>query len=430
MLAFSWLPGQPHTNTSPPGSIMTVLLDRIHDSSTDFNVSPGTPRPCLLNQSQRDCELGLCCSEGSQAGSSSLGPAISLVLPIIYALICASGVLANGLVISVVLGCKQKVVSDIYILNLAVADLLFLVGMPFIIHQLLQEQGWIFGDFLCWAATTIDLNNQFSSVAIVTLLCIDRYVAVVYSSTIGQKRTLRCTALINSGVWVVSLALATPAMLYARVHWDNKTEICLIDLPGPHSMYWYTLYQSLVAFLLPLLVITVLYSLTLHHLFRAMRRVHRKASARSRKVTRMALTIIAAFFVCWTPYHVLQLVNLTATPSATFFYLYQATICLSYAHSCVSPILVIFCTEFFHERMAQSRYCRFITRRRKTREKDSFSVPEITAMMYSPQVSHAMSPCHCNPFGAEKPLCSFTEATGFSDVVSWHEEGSVIQEPL
>lgn len=183
-----------------------------------------------------------------------------------------------------------------------------------------------------------------------------RYVAVVYSSTIGQRRTLRCTAMINVGIWVGSLILATPAMLYTRIFWDNKTEICLIDLPGPHSIYWYTLYQSLVAFLLPLLVITVLYSLTLHHLFRAMHRVHRKASARSRKVTRMALTIIVAFFICWTPYHVLQLVNLTATPSATFFYLYQATICLSYAHSCVSPILVIFCTEFFQEKMAQSRW--------------------------------------------------------------------------
>lgn len=188
------------------------------------------------------------------------------------------------------------------------------------------------------------------------VLSLPRYVAVVYSSTVGQKRTLRCTTLINAGVWAGSLALATPAMLYARVHWDNQTEICLIDLPSPHSMYWYTLYQSLVAFLVPLLVITVLYSLTLHHLFRAMRRVHRKASARSRKVTRMALTIIAAFFVCWTPYHVLQLVNLTATPSTTFFYLYQGTICLSYAHSCVSPVLVIFCTEFFRERISQSRW--------------------------------------------------------------------------
>lgn len=96
------------------------------------------------------------------------------MLPILYAVICASGVLANGLVISGVLGCKQKVVSDIYILNLARADLLFLLGMPLIIHQLLQEQSWVFGDFLCWAATTIDLNNHVVSVAIITLLCIDR----------------------------------------------------------------------------------------------------------------------------------------------------------------------------------------------------------------------------------------------------------------
>ncbi|XP_015746266.1 melanin-concentrating hormone receptor 2-like [Python bivittatus] len=399
---------------------MGVLLDRICDFSFGFNISSGTPTPPVVNQSLKDTELVQQYSECTQADGSSPGPAVSLVLPIIYAFICASGVLANGLVISVVLGCKQKVVSDIYILNLAVADLLFLLGMPLIIHQLLQERGWVFGDFLCWAATTIDLNNQFSSVAIVTLLCIDRYVAVVYSSTIGQKRTLRCTAVINTGIWAGSLILATPAMLYTRIFWDNKTEICLIDLPSPRSMYWYTLYQSLVAFLLPLLVITVLYSLTLHHLFRAMRRVHRKASARSRKVTRMALTIIAAFFICWTPYHVLQLVNLTATPSTTFFYLYQATICLSYAHSCVSPILVIFCTEFFQERMAQSRYCKCLTRWTTIREHLSFSTAEITATMYSPQVSHSLSPCSHHHFGIEMPLNSMNETTSYTMPVSGH----------
>uniref|UniRef100_A0A8C8SBB6 G-protein coupled receptors family 1 profile domain-containing protein n=1 Tax=Pelusios castaneus TaxID=367368 RepID=A0A8C8SBB6_9SAUR len=286
------------------------------------------------------------------AGGSFPEPALSLVLPVVYALICCCGILANGLVISIVLGCKHKLVSDVYILNLAVADLLFLVGMPFIIHQLIQEHGWVFGDFLCRAVTTIDLNNQFTSVAIVTMLCVDRYLPPdlhPFGST--GKRTLRCTVLINAGVWASSLVLATPAMLYARVLRENQTELCLMDLPGPSSLYWYTLYQSLAAFLLPLLVITVLYSLTLHHLFRAMRRAQRRCSARRRRVTRMALTIIAAFLICWTPFHVVQLLNLTAVPSAASFYLNQFTICLGYAHSCVSPVLVLFCTEFFRERM-------------------------------------------------------------------------------
>uniref|UniRef100_A0A8C4VFP1 G-protein coupled receptors family 1 profile domain-containing protein n=1 Tax=Gopherus evgoodei TaxID=1825980 RepID=A0A8C4VFP1_9SAUR len=275
--------------------------------------------------------------------------ALSLVLPVVYALICGCGILANGLVISIVLSCKHKLVSDVYILNLAVADLLFLVGMPFIIHQLVQEHGWISGDFLCRAVTTLDLNNQFSSMAIVTLLCVDRYPPghALQHSPVGQKRTLCCTSLINAGVWASSLVMATPAMLYARVQRDNQTELCLMDLPGPSSLYWYTLYQSLAAFLLPLLVITVLYSLTLHHLFRTMHQAQRCCSARSRRVTRMALTIITAFLICWTPFHVVQLVNLTATPSTASFYLNQLTICLSYAHSCISPVLVLFCTEAF-----------------------------------------------------------------------------------
>uniref|UniRef100_A0A674J8K2 G-protein coupled receptors family 1 profile domain-containing protein n=1 Tax=Terrapene triunguis TaxID=2587831 RepID=A0A674J8K2_9SAUR len=297
-------------------------------------------------------------TEGSAAWGSLLGPALSLVLPVVYALICGCGILANGLVISIVLSCKHKLVSDVYILNLAVADLLFLVGMPFIIHQLVQEHGWIFGDFLCRAVTTLDLNNQFTSVAIVTVLCVDRYPpghALQQGTLCSTKRTLRCTALINAGVWASSLVMATPAMLYARVQRENQTELCLMDLPGPSSLYWYTLYQSLAAFLLPLLVITVLYSLTLHHLFRAMHRAQRRCSARSRRVTRMALTIITAFLICWTPFHVVQLVNLTAAPSVASFYLNQLTICLSYAHSCVSPVLVLFCTEFFRERMAHSR---------------------------------------------------------------------------
>lgn len=183
-----------------------------------------------------------------------------------------------------------------------------------------------------------------------------RYVAVVYSSTVGQKRTLRCAALINAGVWASSLVMATPAMLYAQVQRENQKELCLMDLPGPSSLCWYMRYQSRAPFLRPLLVITVLYSLTLHHLLQAMGRAQRCCSARSRPVTQMALTIIAAFLICWTPFHAVQLVNLTAAPSAASFYLNQLTICLSYAHSCVSPVFVLFCTEFFCERVAHSRW--------------------------------------------------------------------------
>ncbi|TNN31524.1 Melanin-concentrating hormone receptor 1 [Liparis tanakae] len=96
------------------------------------------------------------------------------ILPSIYGVLCAVGVLANGLVIYAVTACKKRNVSDIYVLNLAMADMLFLLVMPFNIHQLVRDRQWAFGNFMCKAVVVVDVSNQFTTVGIVTVLCIDR----------------------------------------------------------------------------------------------------------------------------------------------------------------------------------------------------------------------------------------------------------------
>lgn len=96
------------------------------------------------------------------------------ILPLIYGILCSVGVIANGLVIYAVKACKKKMVSDIYLLNLAIADMLFLLVMPFNIHQLVRDRQWVFGSFMCKAVVVVDVSNQFTTVGIVTVLCIDR----------------------------------------------------------------------------------------------------------------------------------------------------------------------------------------------------------------------------------------------------------------
>lgn len=97
------------------------------------------------------------------------------IFPTIYGILCSVGVLANSLVIYAVAACKKKMVSDIYVLNLAIADLLFLLVMPFNIHQLVRDRQWVFGHFMCKAVVVVDVSNQFTTVGIVTVLCIDRW---------------------------------------------------------------------------------------------------------------------------------------------------------------------------------------------------------------------------------------------------------------
>lgn len=59
-----------------------------------------------------------------------------VLIPICYLLVCAVGLSGNTLVIYVVLRyAKMKTVTNIYILNLAIADVLFMLGLPFLATQ-------------------------------------------------------------------------------------------------------------------------------------------------------------------------------------------------------------------------------------------------------------------------------------------------------
>ncbi|KAK5925322.1 hypothetical protein CgunFtcFv8_017855 [Champsocephalus gunnari] len=272
------------------------------------------------------------------------------ILPLIYGILCSVGVIANGLVIYAVKACKKKMVSDIYLLNLAIADMLFLLVMPFNIHQLVRDRQWVFGSFMCKAVVVVDVSNQFTTVGIVTVLCIDRYIAIVHPTS--EKRTIQWTIIINMLVWLGSMLLTVPVMLYAKAVRRKQFEVCIIDLEGPEDMYWYTLYQSILGFIIPLFIISTFYSLTLYHVFSSIRRVKRKQSVWAKRATKMVLMVITLFLICWSPYHVIQVINLSNdNQNLAFIYAYNISICLCYSHSCINPLMLLIFAQNYRERL-------------------------------------------------------------------------------
>lgn len=79
----------------------------------------------------------------------------SVVITFIYFMVCAVGLCGNTLVIYVILRyAKMKTVTNIYILNLAVADVLCMMSLPFIALQLALVH-WPFGEVLCRVIMTV-----------------------------------------------------------------------------------------------------------------------------------------------------------------------------------------------------------------------------------------------------------------------------------
>ncbi|CAN0001445.1 unnamed protein product [Lampetra fluviatilis] len=317
---------------------------------------------------------------GDAAASSSHAP-----LQATYALLCVCGVAANGAVICALAcgggGSKRRHVSDAYVLNLAVADLLFLLGMPFLAHQLVSEQRWRFGWFLCKALTLVDVNNQYTSVGTVTVLCIDRYIAVAHPLTAATNRTMRGAFLVNALVWLCSLLLSLPAPVYASVLRIHGVEVCALDFPEARlGATAFAVANFALAFAAPLALISVFYALALRRVSSATRRATlRPQSSRSRRATRTAVAIeecatlsrllrsdgrnisifkreqkaartlgviLGAYTLCWLPFFTLSTARpficrslVDAVCSCVPLSLERTFLWLGYANSLVNPLI-------------------------------------------------------------------------------------------
>uniref|UniRef100_A0A8B9SWM4 Melanin-concentrating hormone receptor 1 n=1 Tax=Anas platyrhynchos TaxID=8839 RepID=A0A8B9SWM4_ANAPL len=283
----------------------------------------------------------------------------SFIMPTLFGIICLLGVIGNSLVIYTVFkkSSPTSSVPDIFIINLSMVDLLFLLGMPFLIHQLLGNGAWHFGEMMCTVITALDANSQFTSTYILTAISIDRYLATVHPFTCTHFRKPPVAVIVICVLWALSFLSITPVWMYAQlIPLPGGLIGCGICLPDPQrDIYWYTLYQFFLAFAIPFALITAAYRKILLKMSRSSEALMSQRStraARTRKLTCTAIAICAAFFICWAPFHFLQLAQLAITyPTLPFHYAYNVAISLGYANSCLNPFIYILLGQNFPMRL-------------------------------------------------------------------------------
>jgi hypothetical protein len=216
---------------------------------------------------------------------------------------------------------------------------------------------------MCRLVMAVDGINQFTSIFCLTVMSVDRYLAVVHPTRSARWRTAPVARLVSAAVWVASAVVVLPVVVFSGVPRGMST--CHMQWPEPAAAWraGFIIYTAALGFFGPLLVICLCYLLIVVKVRSAARRVRapvcqwvqapvcQRRRRSERRVTRMVVAVVALFVLCWMPFYVLNIVNVVCSlpEEPAFFGLYFLVVALPYANSCANPILYGFLSYRFKQ---------------------------------------------------------------------------------
>ncbi|XP_070545113.1 prolactin-releasing peptide receptor-like [Ptychodera flava] len=290
------------------------------------------------------------------------------------ALICAFSfnialsILGNLIVLIVLSYGKTKSDLNIFLINLALADLTTAIFcMPFTFSTIMYGH-WIFGTGMCPTVIFLQQVAVIVSIFTLTAIGIDRYFAVMYPLKV--RVTKHRSKIILAVIFVIAVSLAVVQAVYARARRiaQDETFIYFCDEWQTYSQaaMAYEIFIVLTTYFVPLVVLLYTYSRIAIKLWG--RRMpgnadtsRDKSHANSKKkIIKMLIVVVFMFALCWLPLHIFNLI----VKFHPYFYIdhdpkYQDTLrkinCgvlwLAMSNSFMNPLIYSFFNDVFRADM-------------------------------------------------------------------------------
>ncbi|XP_037619394.1 prostaglandin D2 receptor 2 [Sebastes umbrosus] len=342
----------------------------------------------------------------------------NMVVVCFHGLVSCLGILENALILWVVgFRLKRRTVASVWVLNLAMSDFLTTLTLPLFTLYLNSSHSWELGDRLCKAQASIFFLNMFVSAFLLAAISVDRCLLAAKPVWSQNHRSVAGAWKVCALGWLWAAINTLPYFLFRSVtkKMDEK-KLCYhnfalyssshatLDRDCDVRQSATAISKLLLAFLFPLVVIAGSYiQIVLSLRKRSMRRQQSvcrftnalivkkdgpsgipntptttknsgpssspsrtrlfstypsqtNLSQLSQSFTRMVTFVIAAFVLCWAPYHIFCMIEATAwrktlelvevgLPFATTF---------AFLNPVLNPILYAFSIPDFCVRIRQS----------------------------------------------------------------------------
>uniref|UniRef100_A0A8C9MPU3 Proteinase-activated receptor 1 n=1 Tax=Serinus canaria TaxID=9135 RepID=A0A8C9MPU3_SERCA len=292
-------------------------------------------------------------------------PWLTRFVPSVYTLVLVLSLPLNITAILVFLK-KMKIEKPavIYMLNLALADILFVSVLPFKIVYHFSGNDWVFGPQMCRFITAAFFCNMYCSIMLMTSISVDRFLAVVYPMQSLGWRTLTRASLVCFIIWLVAITGVIPFLLR-----EQTMEIPRLNITTCHDvlreselhgyyLHFFSVFSS-VFFIVPFIISTVCYVCIIRCLSSS------TIVAKQNKKTRALLLCVAVFFVfviCFGPTNVLLLIHyihFSYDNSLEYLYFaYLLCVSISSISCCIDPFIYYYASSQYQRQFFSLFNCK------------------------------------------------------------------------
>ncbi|XP_071988783.1 proteinase-activated receptor 1-like [Engystomops pustulosus] len=290
-------------------------------------------------------------------------PLINKLVPSVYTLVICVALPLNAMAIFIfIFRVKVMKPAVVYMLNLAIADVLFVISLPFIIIYGFSGNDWLLGEGMCRIVTAAFYCNMYCSILLMTSISVDRFLAVVYPIRSLHWRTTTRAWVVCIFIWILSISSNVPLFITNQTYVIDvlNTTTChdVHSAPIIHNLhvYYNTTFIS-VCFFFPLLATTFCYI----GVIRKLSSLGSESKLKKSRAVVLTVTVLCVFVICFGPTNIIFLIHNFGYNDIDNGFLYFASVictCISSISCCIDPLIYYYRSLKFQKHLHNLLSCK------------------------------------------------------------------------
>lgn len=283
----------------------------------------------------------------------------NVIATVIHSILIAGILVGNVLVCLVVL--KNKILRtpvNYLLMNLAIADLMIAISFTprHILEGLYNHPRGLQGEILCKTITsdTFTWVGAASSAMSLVVMAYERFAAI--TSPLGNRSTFTSKKLkiVVVFCWVVAMIFNIPLFYVRRL--NSERGFCESHWPSVAFALSYNVAWLVLIGIVPFCLMAFFYGKAIVQLRREVvprQNLSQSVMKSRKKITKMLMTIIAIYGICWIPNLILYVVWYFVLDADVMYTINKVFLVLILVNSCANPLVYAVQSRLFRRHMVR-----------------------------------------------------------------------------